>query len=141
MLEINSTVLIQILNFLILLIILNIFLFKPIRNILIERNEETESLGKSIEDFKNQSAEKEKGIEESMIEARKEGFLEKEGFKAQGLEKEKGILQEAGLTVENKIGATKKEMEVKSLEVRKALEEQLSAFSNELAEKILGRSI
>ena len=141
MLEINSTVLIQILNFLILLIILNIFLFKPIRNILIERNEETESLGKSIEDFKNQSAEKEKGIEESLIEARKEGFLEKEGFKAQGLEEEKGILQKAGLTVENKISATKKEMDTKSVEVRKALEEQLSAFSNELAEKILGRSI
>ena len=141
MLAIDGTLFIQIANFLLLILILNIFLYRPIRRILIRRNEETDSLQQMIESLHGRSEQNEKGLEESMISARKEGFLEKEGFKGQGLEEEKGILQEANSSVEEKLGKAKKEMEMKITAIRKTLDDQVGAFSKELAEKILGRRI
>ena len=141
MLKIDYSLLIQIVNFLLLLFLMNILLFKPIRKILTRRNEETSSLEQTIEDYQNRSDEDEKGIEEGLVLARKEGYKEKEGLKGQGIEAEKGVLQKAGSSAEEKIGTAKKELEKKMVDVRKALEDQVVSFSEELAEKILGRSI
>ncbi len=141
MLSIDNTIFIQIANFLVLLFLLNIFLFKPIRGILAKRHEEESALQESIEGFQARSDQNEKGIEEGKVLARKEGVSEKEGIKGQGVEKERGILQDAASAAEEKIGNAKKDMEAKMVDVRKSLEDQMAAFSNELAEKILGRNI
>jgi F-type H+-transporting ATPase subunit b len=141
MLEINFTILLQVITFLLLLFFLNIILFRPIRKILAQRNEETGSLQGMIDEFQDRSEENEKGIEESMVQARKEGYMEKENFKGQGLEQEKGILQEANSKVEEKIGIARKEIEKKISDARKVLEGEMTGFSNELAEKILGRGV
>ena len=141
MLEINHTLFIQMGNFLLLIFLLNILLYRPIRRILAQRNEEVNSLESMIEDYQNRSERNEKGIEENMIQARREGFGEKENLKSEGLKKEQGILQEANADLEEKMGKAKQEMESKMAEVRKALQEQTAAFSMELAEKILGRRI
>ena len=141
MLDINYTLVIQLGNFLLLLFLLNIFLYRPIRRILAQRNEEVNSLQKMIEDYQNSSEQNEKGIEENMIQARKEGFGEKENLRGQGQKEEQGILEEVNTNVEEKMGKAKEEMESKMAAVRKALQDQTDAFSMELAEKILGRSI
>ncbi|MBW1785227.1 MAG: hypothetical protein JRK53_01205 [Deltaproteobacteria bacterium] len=141
MLEINSSVFIQIVNFLLLLLILNIILFRPIRRILKRRQEETQKLENGIGDYQDRAREAEKGVEVGRIDARKEGFAQKEALKDEGLEQEKGVLQEAAAAVETKLDAAKKEMDAKIADVRKTLDEQIGGFSGELAEKILGRSI
>ncbi|HDZ91359.1 MAG: hypothetical protein JRJ09_02470 [Deltaproteobacteria bacterium] len=141
MLDINSTLLIQIVNFLVLLFVLNLILFRPIRRVLAEREKEMNSRQKTIDEFQTRAQENEKGIEEGIVKARKEGYAEKEALKAQGLEEEKNILQEAGAGVEKKLGAAKKEMEAKIAATREALEAQIASFSEELAQKILGRSV
>lgn len=141
MIEINFSLLIQIVNFLLLLFLMNIFLYKPIRKILTRRNEETSSLEGSIEDYQNRSAQDENSIKEGMVLARKEGYKEKENLKGQGLDAEKGLLQKASSSAEEKIGKAKKELEKRMVDVRKALDDQVASFSEELAEKILGRSI
>lgn len=141
MLSVDLTLLIQIANFLVLLFLLNIFLFKPIRGILAKRNEEESALQESIDSFQSRADESEKGVIEGQSKARKEGVTEKDSLKGQGMEKEQGILQEAASAAEEKIGIAKKDMEAKMADVRKSLEDQVSAFSNELAEKILGRSV
>lgn len=141
MLEINFTILLQIFTFLLLVFFLNIILFRPIRKILTRRNEETNSLQTMIDELQNRSEENEKGIEQGMAQARKEGYVEKENFKGQGLKEEKGIIQVASTTVEEKIASARKEMEKKIAEARKGLEGEMTDFSNELAEKILGRAI
>ncbi len=141
MLDINYTVCIQIVNFLILLAVLNTFLFKPIRGILTKRNEETNSLKGKIDGFNSQSDKYEEDIETSKVQARKEGHLERENFKGEGLEEEKRIVQDAISSAEGKVGAAKKDLEQRMADVRKSLEGQITAFSNELAEKVLGRSI
>ncbi|HBF42639.1 MAG TPA: hypothetical protein DDW42_03235 [Desulfobacteraceae bacterium] len=141
MLEINYSLLIQIVNFLFLLFLMNIILYRPIRRILNQRNEEANALEKDIQDYQSLSGEKEKDIEESMAMAQKGGYSEKETLKGQGREEERAILLEAGSSAEKKLGNAKLETNARIVDVRKTLEEQVSVFSKELAEKILGRSI
>ena len=141
MLNIDGTLIVQIVNFLVLLLILNFILFRPIRSVLARRADEINSRQKTIDDYQEQAETNEKGIEEGVIQARKEGYTEKEALRSQGLEEEKGILQEAGGGVEQKLSAAKKEIESKIEVARETLEDQVASFSDELAQKILGRSI
>lgn len=141
MLNIDGTMFLQIANFLVLLFILNLILFRPIRRVLAQREEEMNSRQKTIDDFQDQTEKNERGIEEGVVQARKAGSAEKEALKSHGLEKEKEILQEAGAGVEQKLNAAKKEIETKIAVAREALEGQIASFSDELAQKILGRSI
>ena len=141
MLKIDYTVFFQIANFLILLFILNIVLFRPIRKILGQRKDEMTALKQRIEDFLKKFGRHEKDLKENMVEARKEGYQEKEGLKSAGLEQEKTMLQEATSSAEEKIAVAKEEIQQKAADARQSLETEVAAFSKELAEKILGRSI
>jgi F-type H+-transporting ATPase subunit b len=141
MLNIDGTVILQIANFLVLLVVMNIILYKPIRGILAKRDEEMASRQKMIDDYQGRVRDNEEAIESGMVSARKEGYQEKESLKVLGQEEEKGVLQEAGAAVERKLTAAKQEIEVKVAAARETLESEISDFSNELAEKILGRSV
>ncbi len=141
MLNIDGTLILQIANFLILLVVMNIILYKPIRGILAKRSEEMASRQRMIDDYQDRVAENEKAIETGMVSARKEGYQEKESLKIQGQDEEKGVLQEAGAAVERKLTAAKQEIEIKMVAARETLEGEIVGFSNELAEKILGRSV
>jgi len=141
MLQVDQSLLIQIVNFLVLVILLNIFLYRPIRRIIAQRGEEVGSLESAIQEYQGKAEENEKGIQEQMVEARKEGFQVKESLKTEGLEQEKGILQKSGSAVEEKISAARSKIEGELKDVRKTLDDQVAVFSKDLAEKILGRSV
>ena len=141
MLSIDGTMILQIANFLVLLVVMNIILYKPIRGILAKRDEEMASRQQVIDDYQNIVKSDEEAIESGMVSARKEGYQEKESLKDLGQEEEKGVLQEAGAAVERKLTAAKQEIEAKVTAARETLESEITGFSNELAEKILGRSV
>ena len=137
----NITVFFQIANFLLLLLILNFVVYRPIRRILGQRGDEVLSFQGMIEDFQNRSEKDAKALEENMASARSEGFREKENLKNAGLEEERVALQGAQSSAEEKIGKAKGEIDRYAAEARQSLEEEVKVFSKELAEKILGRSI
>ena len=141
MLEINYTLFIQIANFLILLLLLNTILYKPIRKILGQRNDQVNLFQKMIEEFKNKFFRHEKDLERNRIEVRKEGHKEKDGLKGEGLAEEREMLQEALASTEKEIDKARNEIQVKLVDARQALQAEVDVFSKELAEKILGRSI
>jgi F-type H+-transporting ATPase subunit b len=137
----NFTLVFQIANFLFLLFILNIILYRPIRKILGQRGDEVVSFQGMIEDFQSRSEKGAKSLEENMATARSQGFKEKESLKRAGIEEEKVMLQQAISSAEEKIGKTKGEIDQDTAQARRSLEEEVRVFSQELAEKILGRSI
>jgi F-type H+-transporting ATPase subunit b len=141
MLKIDYTVIIQIVNFLVLLFLLNILLYRPIRKILGQRKEEIDSYEKMIGEYREKIGLDSKALEENMIGARREGYKVKEEFKGTGLEQEKALVQGAIGSSAEKIDKAKKEIEGQIIRVRQSLENEVSAFSKELAEKILGRSV
>ncbi len=141
MLKIDISLVYQIINFLFLLFVLNLILYRPIRRIIQKRKQEMDGLEKAIQDYESRAQETAKRIEEGMILARKEGFREKEAIKEQGIEEEKSILADAMAKAGDKVQGAKKEIEAKVEEVRKELEGQIASFSAELVHKILGRTV
>jgi F-type H+-transporting ATPase subunit b len=141
MLNIDYTLIIQIANFLFLLFILNILLYKPIRQILSQRKEEIDSFSGMIGEFEDKSAQSKKALEENKAGARKEGLKEKEELKGEGSDQEKGMLQVATSEASEKLDQARDEISASLVSARQTLEKELALFSTELAQKILGRSI
>jgi F-type H+-transporting ATPase subunit b len=137
----DYTLFLQLANFLFLLFILNILLYRPVRQILGKRKAEVDGLQNSVSELEGNANRFAGELEESMAKARKTGHQEKESLKNQGLEEEKALLKEAASASGERMGQARAEMEKKLLEARGALEKELSLFSKELAEKILGRSV
>ena len=141
MLNIDYTLIIQIANFLILLLILNIILYKPIRKILRQRQEKIGDSEETIEDLLERSSSLAEELEQSTASARKDGFKEKEDRKNQGREEEAKMVQSTIDSVGDKISKAKEDIEQNMAGLRQSLEKEVSLFSQELAEKVLGRSI
>jgi len=137
----DYTLFLQLANFLFLLFILNILLYRPVRQILGKRKAEVNGLQNSVSELEGNANRIAGELEESTVKARKTGYEEKENLKNQGLEEEKALLKEAASASGERIGQARTEMGKKLLEARGALEKDLSLFSKELAEKILGRSV
>lgn len=137
----DFTLLIQIINFLLLIFILNMVLYKPIRNIIRKREEEFNNLSSLIEQVKNEVYEKERKMQELIIQARKLGFVEKESLKEEAANYEKELLKETYETVTKKLTTAKEELQEKLQHIQKELEKDVAIFSKEVAERILGRGI
>jgi len=137
----DYTLFLQLANFLFLLFILNIILYRPVRQILGKRKAEVDGLQHSVSELEGKASRFAGELQESMVKARKTGYEEKETLKKQGLEEEKAVLKEAAAASGERMGQARAEIEKKLLEARGALEKELILFSKELAEKILGRAM
>jgi F-type H+-transporting ATPase subunit b len=131
---------IQIANFLFLLFLLNIIAYRPIRRILAKRTEEMESMQQHAEALQEKFDENEKTLQENIVQARREGFNVKEGIKQEGIEEEKGMIQEAASKTFKKLNKAREEIDKNLISVRQTLRGEVDQFSQELAQKILGRS-
>jgi F-type H+-transporting ATPase subunit b len=137
----DYTLFLQLANFLFLLFILNIILYRPVRKILGKRKAEVDGLQRSVSELDGKANRFAGELEEGMVKARKAGYQEKESLKSQGLEEEKALLKGAATASGERMGQARAEREKNLMEARGSLEKELSIFSKELAEKILGRSI
>jgi len=141
MLEINITLIIQIVNFLVLLFLLNIILYKPIRKILGQRQEEMSASEGTIADLTDRSSRLNEELEQNTTAARKDGFKEKEDSKNEGRVEEAKMVQNAVESVGEKVTKSREDTERNMAGLRQSLEKEVTLFSQELAEKVLGRSI
>jgi len=141
MLKIDYSLFLQIANFLFLLIILNVILYRPIRDILRKRRAEMETLESGIENLQDQAEDLSEDLEENLAGARREGLELKESIRHLGVKEEKGLVEAATNAAGDTIGQARVEMERKLAEVRRTLEGELSTFSKDLAQKFLGRPV
>ena len=141
MLHPDYTLFIQIANFLFLVFVLNILLYKPIRNMLRQRKEQMNSFEDTRNDLLEKSDRYERELEENVLGARMTGVKSKGDLKNEGLDVEKGMLQEASSVAGERIEKAKMEIEHSMGTARQSLQIELAMFSRELAEKVLGRSI
>jgi F-type H+-transporting ATPase subunit b len=141
MLTINHTVFIQILNFLILLILLNIIAYRPIRGILNRRREEMSSRQGLAEGWNKKADEFSDELKTSISATKKEGLRQKENIKNEGVESERLILDDAFSSVEENMIRARSEIQVRLAEARETLRNDLDTLSRDLAKKILGRNI
>lgn len=135
------SVFIQVVNFLLVIIILNHFLFRPIRGIIQERKEKIEGFESEIEQISSKADERGQEIESRLTVMRREGFDQKEIVKEQGLDDEKRIIDRANDQAEEAMRRITAQITEEVGAAREELRADLEVFSLELAQKVLGRSL
>jgi len=135
----DASVLIQIINFILLILLLNIVMFKPIRNIIIKRKEKVDGFSSDIESLIVSVKEKEKSFEQKIKEARAKGLKEKEAMISEAESEEKKILAEINKKAGADIEAIKEKIKKNADAVRKSLKDEINDFAESISKKILGR--
>ncbi len=141
MIDIDWTLYAQIINFLVLVFLLNLVLFRPIRKALKARQEKILAQEAEISRLGDRSQGIGKEIRDSLAEARRHGARQREGLKKEASEAEASLLEAVKQEVEaewERVGAKIKEDMAKA---RKTLEAQAQSFAQSLAAKILGREL
>jgi F-type H+-transporting ATPase subunit b len=141
MISINWSLLIQIVNFLFLIWVLNMVLYKPIRNILIQRKEKITGLQEGIEALEGNVKDKDGAFVSGLKEARAKGTKEREILLQAAGEEEKRIVEKINKEAQAELAEVREKISKDAEEARVALEQQLDVFANAIGEKILGRAI
>ncbi len=141
MLEINSTLWIQIANFLIMIFLLNFLLFKPILNVMKRRKNHLQDLDEEVKSLDSEVEKKMTDYEEKLREARLEAMNQKNEIQLKASEEGKGVIDESRGEISQIVEEFNKKMDKEIAMAMEALKSQSEKISVEISEKVLGRSI
>jgi F-type H+-transporting ATPase subunit b len=131
----------QMINFLILLFVLNQLLYKPIRKVLLERKAKIQGLESGVEKANADLSSQEESYKNGLRQARSEGLKEKEAFVEEGSKQEREIIDQINQKAQANLARIKKQVADETEQARKALEDEVEVFAKAIGEKILGRAI
>lgn len=141
MIELNLAFVVQMINFGILVLILNVFLYKPIRTILAERRQVIDSAREKAVSVDQDVQEKMAQYEARLRDAKNEAA----GRRAEALKvaqaEEAALLEKARKEATDTLGAIRGKVVKEAAEARTLLAKQAEALSGDICEKILGRSL
>jgi F-type H+-transporting ATPase subunit b len=139
--NIDLAFVIQLINFLILILVLNILLYKPLRKVIAERQgriAEAKGRADSVEqDLQIKMAEY-----EARLKAMKSGAADERGALVKEAQAEEAtILEAARKDAAATLAAIKERVSKEAAAARTLLQEQAKALSVDICEKVLGRSL
>jgi F-type H+-transporting ATPase subunit b len=141
MITIDITVVIQIINILILIVVMNAVLYKPVRTVLAKRKEKLAELGSAIDTFKKNAELRKEEINRKLNDARRKAKeeIEKAKGEAQAATSESlaNVRQEAMANKTSQLDEIQKQF----TDAQQQLSGQIDSFASDMAAKILGRSI
>ena len=130
----------QMINFLVLLFVLNLVLYKPIRNVLLERKAKIEGMQEGAQKASNDLVAGEDAYKDGLKQARSKGLKEKETFIEKASQEEKEIIDRINKKAQTNLADIKKQVTEETEQARKALEGEVEAYAKAIGEKILGRA-
>ena len=141
MITIDITLFIHIINMVVLMIVLNAILYKPVQSILLKRQDKLDSLNKDVEQFEQNARHRQKEVDKKMREAsaRAKEALDTARGEAQAVGAEKLSVIKAEADGEKEKNLTDIHAQIDA--ARKELQEGASGFASAMAGKILGRSL
>jgi F-type H+-transporting ATPase subunit b len=141
MITIDVTLIVHLLIMLTMMFVLNTILYKPILAILKKRQEKIDGLNNDAEQFeenaRHRQAEVDKKMHEASMKAKKALDGARSEAQAVGAEKIAAIREEAEGEKEKQLSALRAEIQT----ARKELQDNTAGFAQEMAAKILGRSL
>ena len=141
MIELNLSFVIQLINFGILVFVLNVFLYKPIRKVLADRRQVIDSAREktvSVDaEVQGKMAQYEARLHAAKVEA---GARRAESLKLAQAE-EASVLEKARKQASESLASIRERVAKEAGEARELLKKQAEVLSGDICEKILGRSL
>ena len=141
MIELNLSFVIQLINFGILVLVLNVFLYKPIRKVLADRRQVIDSAREKTVSVDAEVQAKMTQYEARLHAAKVEaGSLRAEDLKLAQAE-ETAVLEKARKQAADSLASIRDRVAREAGEARELLKKQAEILSGDICEKILGRSL
>lgn len=141
MISIDVTLLMHIINMIVLMLVLNAILYKPVLGILEKRAQKIESLNGDVAQFEQNARQRQAELDQKMREASSKAKKALDGARSQaqsaGAEKLAVIRKESDSVKEKQLTDLRSQIEV----ARKELQGNAAGFAQAMAGKILGRSL
>ena len=141
MIELDGTLVLQFVNFMILMVVLNALLFKPLRAALKARKETIEGSKAKVQDIDEQVQAQIARYEAQLQEARQQGSQERSALRKTGQEEEVRILGEANRSAAERLQTITAQIQDEANSARQALRGETEALAKEIAGKVLGRAV
>jgi len=141
MVNVDVSLFIQIVNFIVLIWVLNLVLYKPIRKILIQRKEKVLALQQGAETSLEEARAREAAFDQGIKAARAKGLKEKDSFLQEAGEEEKRIVGEINAKAQAELAAVREKISRDAEAVRATLQGEVEGFAKAIGQKILGRAI
>jgi len=139
--DIDLSFLIQLINFLVLLAVLNILLYKPIRKVLAERQGKIAD-AKSRAEGVDQDVQVKMAEYEARLKEMKSGAADERAVLIKEAQvEEAAMLESARKDASETIAAIKARIAKEAADARTILQEQAKILSVDICEKVLGRSL
>ena len=130
----------QMINFLILLFVLNTVLYKPIRNVILERKAKVQGLEEGVEKASSDLDSQKDAYKNGLKGARAEGLKKKEAFIEEASAEEKEIIEQINKKAQANFAQIKQQVAEETEQARKSLEAEVDNYAKAIGEKILGRA-
>jgi len=141
MITVDITLVIHIINMVVLMVVLNALLYKPVLGILKKRQEKIDSLNNDVDQFeenaRHRQAEVDKKMHEASMRAKKALDGARSEAQAAGAEKLAAIREVAEGEKDKQLSELRSQIDT----ARKELQDNTAGFAQEMAGKILGRSL
>ena len=141
MVSIDGSLFIQIVNFLFLIWVLNMVLYKPIRKALTQRKEKVDGLESGIEAMAREVEEQNQSYNQGIKEARSKGKEEKEALLEATAQEERAIVDKINAKAQEDLAVMRTKIAEEAQEAKAVLMQEIDVFANAIGEKILGRAI
>ena len=141
MIELDGTLVLQFVNFMILMVVLNALLFKPLRAALKARKETIEGSRAKVQDIDEQVQAQIARYEAQLQEARQQGSQERSALRKTGQDEEVRILGEANRSAAERLQTITAQIQDEANSARQALRGETEALAKEIAGKVLGRAV
>ena len=137
MLDLNITLVFQLVNFFIAIFVLNILLIRPIREIIKKRNGVMDDLAGEADNFESQAAERLANYEAELARARQDAGLTREEGRNAGLAEQQGIVGTAQKGARDILADTRRSLRGQAEATLSELRNQVSDFSARLADRLI----
>jgi len=141
MITVDITMVIHVINMIVLMIVLNAILYKPVLGILEKRQEKLGALSNDVEQFEQNARHRQAEVDKKMREASNKAKKALDGARSEaqaaGAEKVAAIRQEADGEKEKQLTDVRSQVDA----ARKELQDNAAGFAQDMAGKILGRSL
>ena len=141
MIELNLSFVVQLINFGILVLVLNVFLYKPIRKVLAERRQLIDGAREKAASVDLEVQEKMAQYEARLREAKAEAGASRAESLKQAQQEETAVLEKARKESSESLASIRDKVAKEAADARELLKKQAEALSGDICEKILGRSL
>lgn len=141
MISLDLAFAIQVVNFLLLMLVLNIFLFKPIRKVIADRKAQIGGAQERAAAVDKDVQEKVALYEARLREVKSKANDERDVLRKAALAEEAALIERARKEAADSLSSIKNRVAKEAGDAKAFLKEQARSLSLEICEKVLGRSL